>query len=124
MSTTLYVCETCRYDKEERMYEGREGGAILLAHLQQQASQQANDLVIKATRCLMACNQHCTVHLRAPGKINYVIGRFEPTADSAAALLDYATKYQLSETGQVPYKTWPDGIKGHFIARTPPFDDR
>ncbi len=130
MSTTLYVCETCRYDKLSRTHQDREGGAILLDHLQQQLdhlqqklAQQASDLVIKPTRCLMACDQHCTVHLRAPGKINYIIGRFEPTADSAAALLDYAAKYQLSETGQVPYSTWPQGIKGHFIARTPAFDD-
>jgi predicted metal-binding protein len=72
----------------------------------------------------MACTRHCTVHLRAAGKINYVIGDFEPTADSAATLLDYIAKYQLSATGQVPYNTWPQGIKGHFIARTPPFEDR
>lgn len=123
INATLYVCETCRYDKAERTHEGREGGAILLEHLQHQASQQASDLLIKTTRCLMACTRHCAVHLRAPGKINYVIGDFEPTANSAATLLDYAAKYQLSETGQVPYKTWPEGIKGHFIARTPPFDD-
>ncbi|MET0377541.1 MAG: DUF1636 domain-containing protein [Spongiibacteraceae bacterium] len=133
MTTTLYVCETCRYDKNTRTHEGRDGGAILLDHLQKQMGQQqigqqqlaphASDLVIKTTRCLMACTRHCTVHLRAPGKINYVIGDFAPTADSAATLLDYAAKYQLSETGQVPYSTWPQGIKGHFIARTPPFDD-
>lgn len=122
-TATLYVCETCRYDKAERTHEGREGGAILFAHLQQQAAHQGSALRIKTTRCLMACTRHCSVHLRAPGKINYVIGDFEPTADSAATLLDYAAKYQLSETGQVPYKTWPEGIKGHFIARTPPFDD-
>jgi predicted metal-binding protein len=123
MATTLYVCETCRYDKETRMHDGREGGAILLAHIQKQAAQQASNLTIKSTRCLMACTQHCTVHLRAPGKINYVIGNFEPTAESATTLLDYAAKYQLSETGQVPYNTWPQGIKGHFIARTPPFEN-
>lgn len=133
MTTTLYVCETCRYDQDTRTHAGRDGGAILLDHLlqqtgqqqivQQQRAQQASDLVIKPTRCLMACTRHCTVHLRAPGKINYVIGDFAPTADSAATLLEYAAKYQLSETGQVPYSTWPHGIKGHFIARTPAFDD-
>lgn len=123
MSTTLYVCETCRYDKEERTHEGRDGGAIFFEHLQREASLLNSDIAIKSTRCLMACTRHCTVHLRAAGKINYVIGDFEPNAENAATVLDYATKYQLSETGQVPYKTWPQGIKGHFIARTPPFDE-
>ncbi|MFT3931078.1 MAG: DUF1636 domain-containing protein [Spongiibacteraceae bacterium] len=123
-STTLYVCETCRYNKDSREHEGREGGSILLEHLHQRAAEIAiSNLRIVATRCLMACARHCTVHLRAPGKINYVIGDFEPTAENAETVLDYAAKYQQSATGQVPYSTWPQGIKGHFIARTPPFED-
>lgn len=124
MTTTLYVCETCRYDTTTRDHEGRDGGTIFLEHIQQQFSAAPSaDLRIVATRCLMACNRHCTVHLRAPGKINYVIGDFAPTRDNAAVLLDYVGKYQLSDSGQVPYSTWPPGIKGHFIARTPALDD-
>lgn len=123
MSTTLYVCETCRYDKDSREQEGRAGGAIFYEHICHKLAQQPlADFRVATTRCLMACEQHCTVHLRARGKINYVIGRFEPTADNAVTVLDYAAKYQLSETGQVPYSTWPQGIKGHFIARSPAFD--
>lgn len=124
MTTTLYVCETCRYDTTTREVSGHTGGALLHQHIcAQLQTQPLADFRVATTRCLMACDQHCTVHLRAPGKINYVIGRFAPTSDSARALLDYAAKYQLSETGQVPYGTWPQGIRGHFIARTPPFDD-
>lgn len=124
MTTTLYVCETCRYDSASREHEGRDGGAIFIEHLQGQlAEQPLPEFRLQPTRCLMACNRHCTAHLRAPGKISYVIGDFEPSAASAAALLDYAAKYQQSATGQVPYATWPQGIKGHFIARTPPFED-
>ncbi len=123
MTAILYVCETCRYDTATRDHQGRAGGAIFFELIQQQlASQPFSELLVKTTRCLMACARHCTVHLRAPDKINYVIGDFAPTADSAMTLLDYAAKYQLSETGQVPYSTWPQGIKGHFIARTPPFE--
>jgi predicted metal-binding protein len=123
MITTLYVCETCRYDSANRDHQGRAGGELFLEELKQQiAANNAVELRVVATRCLMACTRHCTVHLRAPNKINYVIGDFAPTADSAATLLDYAAKYHLSETGQVPYSTWPQGIKGHFIARTPPFE--
>lgn len=122
--TTLYVCETCRYDKTSREHEGRDGGTIFLDHFREcLAASDINDLRIVATRCLMACTRHCTVHLRAAGKINYIIGDFEPTAANAETVLDYAAKYQQSSTGQVPYSTWPQGIKGHFIARTPPFED-
>jgi predicted metal-binding protein len=124
MTTTLYVCETCRYDDIERECAGRAGGAIFLEQVRRHLlAQPIADLRVLPTRCLMACTRHCTAHLRAPGKINYVIGDFEPTRDAAAVLLDYVVKYQLSETGQVPYSTWPAGIKGHFVARTPALDD-
>jgi predicted metal-binding protein len=124
MTTTLYVCETCRYNTATREHEGRPGGTIFLEIIQRHlAATDYTGPLVKATRCLMACSRHCTVHLRAPGKINYTIGDFAPTASDAEALLDYIGKYQLSESGQVPYSTWPQGIKGHFIARTPPLED-
>lgn len=124
MSTTLYICETCRFDDAEREHDGRPGGAIFFDAITQQLQEAPlDDLRIATTRCLMACSRHCTVHLRAPGKINYVIGDFVPDRASAATLLDYIGKYQQSATGQVPYSTWPQGIKGHFISRTPPLDE-
>lgn len=127
MTTTLYVCETCRFDATARTDtgtdEGRHGGAIFLEQIRREfAAQPLADLDIRPTRCLMACQRHCTVHLRAPGKINYVIGSFEPTADAARTVLDYTALYQQSADGQVPYRSWPQAIKGHFIARTPPLE--
>jgi predicted metal-binding protein len=122
VTTTLFVCETCRYSAPATGEPC--GGEVFAAQVERLAEQHAGPpLQVRRTRCLMACNRHCTVHLRAPGKISYVIGDFEPTAACAATLLDYVGKYQQSDSGQVPYKTWPEGIKGHFIARTPPLDD-
>lgn len=123
MSTTLYVCATCRFDATARERDGRSGGALLLEAIEQQLRATPVDgLRLATTRCLMACNRHCTVHLRAPGKISYVIGDFAPDRAAAATLLDYIARYRRSDSGQVPYSTWPQGIKGHFIARTPPLD--
>ena len=70
--------------------------------------------------CLFACADHCTVHLRAPGKVGYVLGRFQGDEESARAILDYAVHYAASDHGRVAYSLWPEGIKGHFITRTPP----
>ncbi|RZM36347.1 MAG: DUF1636 domain-containing protein, partial [Sphingomonas sp.] len=64
--------------------------------------------------------EHCSIHLRAPGKVGYLLGRFTPDTEAARAILDYAVRYADSEQGRVPFKQWPQGIKGHFIARTPP----
>jgi len=40
--------------------------------------------------------------------------------ESARAILTYATRHAASEEGVVRYADWPEGVKGHFIVRTPP----
>ena len=34
--------------------------------------------------------------------------------------MEYAVAYAASEEGVVPYRQWPEGVKGHFIVRVPP----
>jgi predicted metal-binding protein len=102
--------------------EGVRGGARLAEALR---SVQASDprystVAVQDMPCLFACQDHCTVHLRAPGKVGYVMGRFAPDADAARAILDYAIAYAASEHGRVAFREWPEGVKGHFITRTPP----
>lgn len=120
---SLVVCSTCRHSPEAREdAEGVRGGARLLDKVRTAADGDPRlaDLTVEAMPCLFACTSHCTVHLRAPGKVGYVLGRFEPTEEAAQAILDYAARYLASETGSVPYKLWPAGVKGHFLVRVPP----
>lgn len=120
---SLIVCNTCRFSAETREdAEGVRGGARLVEALRQAKAddERVEGLAIEEMPCLFNCTQHCSVHLRAPDKMGYVLGRFEPTAQAAQALLDYAAAYLASEEGVVPYRQWPEGVKGHFIVRTPP----
>jgi predicted metal-binding protein len=120
---SLVVCNTCRVSEADREdADGRRGGAILADALRAEAEGDARlaALAIEEMPCLFNCTQHCSVHLRAPGKIGYVLGRFEPTHAAAQAILDYAAAYLESEEGVVPYRRWPEGVKGHFIVRIPP----
>lgn len=119
----VVACNTCRFSAEARDDdEGRRGGARLVAALRAvQASDPAYAAVaVQEMPCLFACGDFCTIHLRAPDKVGYVLGRFTPDEDAARAILDYALLYAESEIGQVPFKQWPAGVKGHFITRTPP----
>jgi len=119
----VVVCNTCRPSSESLGdAEGVRGGARLLqAILAVQAADPAYAGVsVQEMPCLFACAEHCTVHIRAPGRIGYVLGRFEPTTEAARAILDYAVCHARSEDGRVPYRDWPDGVKGHFIVRVPP----
>jgi predicted metal-binding protein len=118
---TLFVCDTCRYGPEQREHEGRMGGV----HFAEQIESRLREapipgLQLQRVSCLMACSRHCAVHVRSAGKLGYFIGDFAPDAASAMTLLDYIQQYADSDTGRVPYRSWPEAIKGHFIARTPP----
>lgn len=119
----VVACNTCRFSKESRDGDdGQRGGARLAAVLHAIKASDARyaDVAVQEMACLFACKDHCTVHLRAPGKVSYVLGRFAPDEEAARAILDYAAHYAASEHGRVPFGQWPEGVKGHFITRSPP----
>lgn len=119
----IVVCNSCRFSKEAREDPaGRRGGALLAEALTaaRDADPRYAGIAIQQMPCLFACNDHCTVHLRAPDKLGYVLGRFAPDADAADAILEYAAHYAASTHGRVPFGQWPQGVKGHFIVRVPP----
>lgn len=119
----VVVCSTCRLSPEQREDgEGRRGGALLAQALRAvQAGDSAYaDVEVQEMPCLFACQRHCAVHLRAPGKVGYVLGDFTPDEAAARAILDYAVRHAASAEGVVRYADWPQGVKGHFIVRTPP----
>lgn len=119
----IVACNTCRFSSSGRDNEdGLRGGIRLIAALRTVKTQDArySDVAVQEMPCLFACTEFCAVHLRAPGKISYVLGRFSPDEAAARAILDYAVHYAASEHGRVPYRDWPEGVKGHFITRSPP----
>jgi predicted metal-binding protein len=119
----IVACNTCRHSTEAREDEaGLSGGQRMVAALR--AIKDSDPLyagvAVQEMPCLFACQDFCTVHLRAPDKVGYVLGRFTPDRDAARAILDYAVEYAASAHGRVPFAKWPQGVKGHFITRTPP----
>lgn len=120
---SIVACSTCRFSKDARDDSaGKRGGMMLYDALKdaQAASPDYAAISIQKMACLFACSDHCTVHIREEEKIGYVLGKFTPDADAAKALLDYTARYAESRDGRVPYADWPEGVKGHFITRTPP----
>jgi len=119
----VVACNTCRFSAESRDGDdGQRGGARLAEalHAIKVSDARYADVAVQEMACLFACKDYCTVHLRAPGKVSYVLGRFTPDEEAARAILDYAVHYAASEHGRVPFSQWPEGVKGHFITRSPP----
>ncbi len=119
----VVACNTCRHSPESRDdAQGMRGGARLVDALRkvQAGDPRFAGVAVQEMPCLFACTEHCTIHIRAPGKVGYVLGRFTPDEDAARAILEYGAAYAESEHGRVPFGQWPQGVKGHFITRTPP----
>lgn len=120
MPVDITVCTTCKYGPAAAFdADGRTGGEILAAALEAGATGTSAAIRIIRHECLWACRNSCAVLVQAPGKTGYLAGRFEASAAAAEAILDWAGAYGESADGAVRYARWPDGIKGHFIARIP-----
>ncbi len=115
--TEIIVCDTCNYSVEEKFLNGKTGGEILAEHVESRAA--AADIPVRRVSCTMGCERHCNVSVLGAGKMTYVLGKFDPDQDAADAIVEYAERHRESETGQVPFKQWPQGVKGHFVARIP-----
>ena len=119
MTTTIFVCDTCRWTVEDKTAPcGRTGGEILAGHVERLAG-GLDRIEVRRQSCLMGCERHCNTAVGAPGKLTYVLGAFAPGEEAAAAVVAYACLHRDSETGQVPFRQWPAAVKGHFMARIP-----
>ena len=119
MPTIITICETCKREGwADRKVSETDG--LKFAKMIEQIS--TNDRIVSTRRhsCLMGCKNGCNVIIQGNEKLRYALGNFAPDAESATALVNYAKLHAESSNGQVPYKSWPDKIKGHFVARIPP----
>ena len=122
MTTTwITICDTCKRDDWAARGVERTDGEVLARLVE--AAAEGTGLKTRRTACLMGCDHSCNVAIQAEGKLAYTLGRFEPGEEAAEGIVAYARGHAASETGQVPYREWPQAVKGHFVTRHPPLPD-
>jgi predicted metal-binding protein len=115
------MCTTCRFSPERREAEdGRTGGAILIGHIRDAIAERGEDIEVLEQSCLWNCSRPCSVIFRDEERFSYVSGGHAPERAQAEAILDWFRMHGETATGEVPFRTWPDRMRGHFIARLPP----
>lgn len=119
MTTWITICDTCKREGWEAGDMSQTDGERLAAEVEAIAPKDS-DIKTRRVSCLMGCSHGCNVAIQADGKLAYTLGRFEPTIEAAEGILGYAQSHAESETGQVPYREWPQAVKGHFVTRHPP----
>ena len=118
MTSWITICDTCKREDWTPEIQPLTDGEILADLIEARAATAG--VKTRRVSCMMGCKQGCNVAIQSHGKLSYTIGNFEPLENAAAGIVDYATKHAASEKGQVPYREWPQAIKGHFVTRHPP----
>ncbi|WP_135504468.1 DUF1636 family protein [Roseovarius aestuariivivens] len=118
MTSWITICDTCKHESWSAETHDRPDGEVLAERIEARAA--AAGVNTRRVSCLMGCTHGCNVAVQAPGKLAYTLGRFTPDDAAAQAIVDYAALHAESDSGQVPYRTWPQGVKGHFVTRHPP----
>jgi len=119
MTTWITICDTCKREGWDTGDMSSTDGERLAEKIE---TLVPGDGSVKTRRhsCLMGCKHGCNIAIQGSDKLVYTLGDFEPDDTSARAIVDYAGLYDESASGQVPYRTWPEGVKGHFVTRHPP----
>lgn len=121
MTTWITICDTCKRDGWDQTGMEQTDGEALAALIE--AAAAGTGLATRRVSCTMGCERACNIVVQAGAKMNYSLGRFDPTEAAAQAIVDWARLHADSETGQVPYRMWPQGVKGHFVSRHLPLPD-
>lgn len=119
MTTWITICDTCKQEGWEDGDMSQTDGEAL-ASLVEAAATGLSGVKTRRVSCLMGCKKACNVAIQGKDKLNYTLGEFEPSTDSASGIVAYAIAHADSDTGRVPYRDWPQAIKGHFVTRHPP----
>ena len=117
---SIVMCTTCRHSVTGKTGpDGLTGGQTLIAHMRAAIAERGGGTAIETQACLWNCKRHCSVFLRDDQRFSYFTGDHAPTRAQADAILDWFELHRLSETGEVPFRSWPDTMRGHFISRIP-----
>ncbi|MFY0692679.1 MAG: DUF1636 domain-containing protein [Paracoccaceae bacterium] len=122
MTSTITICDTCKRDDWQARAEAQTDGERW-AEMIEAAADGNPHVRTRRHSCLMGCARGCNVAIQSAGKLAYTLGDFTPSDEAAHAVVEYAALHAQSESGTVPYRQWPQPIKGHFVTRHPPLPD-
>jgi predicted metal-binding protein len=119
---SIVFCTTCRHSAaSQEGPDGATGGETLAKEMEDLLAERGrSDVRVDRQACLWSCTRHCNVLIRDSERYSYLAGGFAPDRGSAEAILAWFDMHGATATGEVPFRTWPSAMRGHFIARIPP----
>jgi predicted metal-binding protein len=114
MTTTLYVCTTCKVGEANEDDSQRPGARL---HRALEAAGAPDGVQIVGVSCLSACKTGAAVALSEPGKWTYVYGHMNE--EHVPDILAGASAYAASADGIVPWRERPVIFRKQSVARVP-----
>jgi predicted metal-binding protein len=115
----LVICNTCKFSPESKTGpDGQTGGQILIGHMRDVLAARP-DVQLVEQACMWNCARPCSVVMQDDERFSYVTGGNEPSREQAEAILTWFDAHGETPNGEVPFKLWPQAMRGHFIARIP-----
>jgi predicted metal-binding protein len=120
MKTWITICTGCKKDDWSSRDIEVSDGEVFADTIEPRAA--AAGIHTRRVSCTMGCDRACNVVVQGVdaqdvAKIGYSLGSFDGSVEDADALVEYAQLHAASANGQVPFRTWPVGVKGHFVSR-------
>ena len=84
------------------------------------AERGRSDITVDRQACLWSCTRPLQRLLAGQPALQLSGRRLRAGPGAAEAILAWFDLHGESETGEVPFRTWPQAMRGHFIARFPP----
>jgi predicted metal-binding protein len=124
MTTTIFVCVSCRRDAggENGAFD-RPGQALVEVIESRLQSAGRADVSVTAVDCLAVCKRPCTVALSGRDKWTYLIGDIDPETH-ADEIIAAAQSFAASDNGIVPWRERPRSFRKGVIARVPPLNHK
>jgi predicted metal-binding protein len=113
---TLFVCQSCHRSSEKSHKDQPTDGERLLAQLNSLFTEPSNELEIQPVGWLWTCDKPCAAAFSAPTKPTYLFTTL-PTDETAPALLRFGNLYLNSNTGDIPWKQFPEVLQSASIAK-------
>jgi predicted metal-binding protein len=113
--STLFICKSCHHS-EKRPEDQPADGTLLLDQISTLAAERS-DLEIQAVGCLWTCGQPCSAAFSHTHKPTYLFTNL-PT-EAATPLLEFGKLYSDSNTGDIPWKQFPEVLQTASIAKIP-----
>lgn len=121
---TLFLCQSCHHSEEQPEHQLADGAGLLeQLNILRTEQLQSEDFEIQPVGCLWTCDKPCAVAFSAPHKPTYLFTNL-PTDEMAPTLLKFGKLYLSSNTGNIPWKQFPESLQSVSIAKIPAVGER